>query len=78
VSAPPLLRKALSVHVGNSLEPLIGGGRNALLGCVITGVNADVALEQLKSLGLEPELYSTHVLMSWTDGSPVPEQSDDA
>ena len=73
-----MLSVALYVHAGSSLEPLIGGGRNALLGCVITGVNAVVALEQLKSLGHEPELYSTHVLMSWIDGSPVPEQSDDA
>jgi hypothetical protein len=42
-----LLRVALTVHAGSSLEPLIGGGRNALLGCVVTGVSAVVALEQL-------------------------------
>ena len=79
MSAPSLLRKALSVHAGSSLEPLIGGGRNALLGCVITGVSDDVALEQLKSLGLESELNLTHVLMSLVDGEePVPEQSGDA
>ena len=78
LTAPPLLRKALSVHAGSSLEPLIGGGRNALLGSVITGVSADVAFVQLKSLGLESELPLMHVLMSWNDDSPVPEQSDDA
>ena len=47
VSYPMLLRVALTVHVSSSLEPLIGGGRNALLGCVITGVSAVVTLEQL-------------------------------
>ena len=74
MSAPSLLRKALSVHAGSSLEPLIGGGRNALLGSVITGVSADVAL-QLTSMGLGSELSLPQVLAACTDSSPVPEQS---
>ena len=47
VSDPLLLSLAFFVHASSSLEPLIGGGRNALLGCVITGVSAVVTLEQL-------------------------------
>ena len=63
----------MSVHAGNSPEPLIGGGRNALLGSVITGVIA-VAL-QLTSAGLGSELPVPQVLMACSDSSPVPEQS---
>jgi len=74
VSSPPLLRMALSVHASSSPEPLIGGGRNALLGCVITGVSAAVVLQETSS-GLGSELSLPQVLMVCTDSSPVPEQS---